>query len=358
MQRELSFVARTSFIRRKSRRYSLRLSTGYGCNNSDTTETAPTTGELGEKHAEFKSQRVSAWGGNSLCATTQTHGDRSAPARLRRPPQSPNLTRGLGETNERQQPRRPSPAPFCRDKNPLTHTTEISQEFRGIPSTARVGHSDTRVRRVPQTDCTDRVQSSCGVTFVFVKIRSTVFKVSKICDNNYKSISSSINMYNDSVIAMKTETFSGVAAKSPIGQCIKSVLRRACLEKRLTIGLLPAIQYLSTNCNGALFCFTAEAPPGDSATHMQEVLLQAFCVENGIYVIKVDSPEKIRRVLGCTNASTDFSCVLVHYPYTDPFTDSQEIDFSILSDAEKDLVDHCEDNWGYTQTPVIKLPEK
>lgn len=74
---------------------------------------------------------------------------------------------------------------------------------------------------------------------------------------------------------------------SSIGQCIKTVLRRACVEKRLTIGLLPAIQYLSKNCNGALFCLTAEAPPGDSATHMQDVLLQAFCVENDIHVIKV-----------------------------------------------------------------------
>lgn len=74
---------------------------------------------------------------------------------------------------------------------------------------------------------------------------------------------------------------------STLSQCIKSVLRRACVEKRLTVGLLPAIQYLSSNSNGALFCLTAEALPGDSATHMQEVLLQAFCVENGIYVIKV-----------------------------------------------------------------------
>lgn len=74
---------------------------------------------------------------------------------------------------------------------------------------------------------------------------------------------------------------------SPIGQCIKTVLLRACIEKRLTVGLLPAVQYLSQNCNGALFCLTAEAPPGDSATHMQEVLLQAFCVENDIHVIKV-----------------------------------------------------------------------
>ncbi|KAJ2945034.1 hypothetical protein O0L34_g1930 [Tuta absoluta] len=160
------------------------------------------------------------------------------------------------------------------------------------------------------------------------------------------------------MVSVKTETFSGMAAKSPISQCIKTVLRRACVEKRLTIGLLPAIQYLSNNCDGALFCLTAEAPEGDSATHMQEVLLQAFCTENDIYVIKVDSEEKLRTILGCRSSTADFSCVLVHFPYTDPFTDSQEIDLSILTEAEKDLIDHCENNWGYAPVPVIKLPEK
>ncbi|XP_075985895.1 growth arrest and DNA damage-inducible 45 [Anticarsia gemmatalis] len=165
-------------------------------------------------------------------------------------------------------------------------------------------------------------------------------------------------MYKESVVPVKAETFSGMAAKSPISTCIKTVLRRACVEKRLTVGLLPAIQYLSKNSNRALFCLTTEARPGDSATHMQEVLLQAFCVENDIYVIKVDSESKLRKILGCCGSSMDFSCVLVHYPYTDPFSDSQEFDLSALTDAERDLVEHCEMNWGCSQVPVIKLPEK
>ncbi|CAH2098037.1 unnamed protein product [Euphydryas editha] len=164
-------------------------------------------------------------------------------------------------------------------------------------------------------------------------------------------------MYDQSVVSVKTESFSGVAAKSTIGQCIRTVLRRACVEKRLTIGLLPAIQYLSKNTNGALFCLTAAAPPGDSATHMQEVLLQAFCDENDIYVIKVDSETKLKRLLGSCKTHMDFSCILVHYPYTDPFSDSQEIDLSNLTDSEKDLIEYCENNWG-SQMPVIKLPEK
>lgn len=170
-------------------------------------------------------------------------------------------------------------------------------------------------------------------------------------------------MFNEAVVPIKTESFSGVAAKSPISQCIKTVLRRACVENRLTIGLLPAIQYLSKNTNGALFCMTAAAPPGDSAIHMQEVLLQAFCDENEIYVIKIDSEVKLKKMLGFCKTPMDFSCVLVHLPYADPFSDSQEVDLTNLSESERDLIDHCETHSipNYLLTgimPVIKLPEK
>lgn len=191
-----------------------------------------------------------------------------------------------------------------------------------------------------------------------VKIPTYPWKLSNISEiPELRSIHLS-TMYKDSVVPVKTESFSGIAAKSPISQCIKTVLRRACVEKRLTIGLLPAIQFLSKNACGALFCLTAKARPGDSATHMQEVLLQAFCVENDIYVIKVDSEAKMAKMLGCCSPSQDFSCILVHYPYTDPFSDSQEIDLSVLTESERDLVDHCESNWDHSQTQVIKLPEK
>lgn len=66
----------------------------------------------------------------------------------------------------------------------------------------------------------------------------------------------------------------------------------------------------------------------------------------------------MRKLLDCRTTAIDFSCVLVHYPYTDPYSDNEKIDLSLFSDAEKDLMDHCDSNWGYSQMPVIKLPEK
>lgn len=70
---------------------------------------------------------------------------------------------------------------------------------------------------------------------------------------------------------------------------IRSILRQAQAEKRLTVGLLPAIQRLSVTCGEALFCLMAPSRQQDSATHMQKVLLEAFCLENDIYLVKVSS---------------------------------------------------------------------
>lgn len=72
-----------------------------------------------------------------------------------------------------------------------------------------------------------------------------------------------------------------------IGRAASDVLTQAKKECRLICGLLPAIAYLEKNPEDVLLCFLPETNPGDAATHMQTVLLQAFCYENYIPVIQV-----------------------------------------------------------------------
>jgi growth arrest and DNA-damage-inducible protein len=72
-----------------------------------------------------------------------------------------------------------------------------------------------------------------------------------------------------------------------IGQTVKCVLLRAQLEKRIVIGLNAAVKSLTASAEDAVFCFIAPPKKGDSATYMHEVLLQAFCFENDIYIVKV-----------------------------------------------------------------------
>lgn len=132
-----------------------------------------------------------------------------------------------------------------------------------------------------------------------------------------------------------------------IGRTVRSALMKAQTESRLIVGLGSAIKVLSKAPEGSLFCIMAEPKAGDSATHMHEVLLEAFCYENDIYVIKVDSADKLSRIL---NMNTLESCCLVQKTWTG---DNENDSFNKL---ESVLVDHCEDCWDMPQQPIIELP--
>ncbi|XP_013104820.1 growth arrest and DNA damage-inducible protein GADD45 alpha [Stomoxys calcitrans] len=134
---------------------------------------------------------------------------------------------------------------------------------------------------------------------------------------------------------------------SKIGRTIKSALMKAQTESRVIVGLSAAIKVLSKATEGSLFCLMAVPQAGDSATHMHEVLLEAFCYENDIYVIKVDCPIKLSRILGKTNVE---SCCLVQKTWTGDQTEET------LNKPESLLVDFCEAHWDASENPVIQLP--
>lgn len=131
-----------------------------------------------------------------------------------------------------------------------------------------------------------------------------------------------------------------------LGRTVRNVLLKAQSDKRTIVGVAAAVKTLSSAPEDALFCFLAPPSKGDSATHMQEVLLQAFCLENDIYIIKVDSNEKLSRILG---AHTLESCALVQKSW-----DETE---EVLTTGEESLVDHCEAYWDEPNQPVVRLPE-
>ncbi|XP_058831624.1 uncharacterized protein LOC131690110 [Topomyia yanbarensis] len=136
---------------------------------------------------------------------------------------------------------------------------------------------------------------------------------------------------------------------APIGVTAKHALLLANIEKRLIMGLSDAISSLAKTPEEYLFCFMAPSQPGDSATHMHEVLLQAFCFEHDIYIIKVDSTEKLSRLLG---SSTLQSCALIQKNW------SADHRTELLSKVEDQLVDYCEEHWDSPIKPTVRLPDK
>jgi growth arrest and DNA-damage-inducible protein len=133
-------------------------------------------------------------------------------------------------------------------------------------------------------------------------------------------------------------------------KAVVTVLRKAQTEKRLTCGLIPAIKLLEVDPERALFCIMPQSNKGNAALHIQCVLLQAFCNENDIHIIQVDSAEKLGYIITGKHSSPrlDSSCVIVHQPWA--------TDQSILSKSEQQLVGFCHQKLDESPQPVIKLP--
>lgn len=144
-----------------------------------------------------------------------------------------------------------------------------------------------------------------------------------------------------------------------IGETVQNVLSLAKQTQRVTLGFSDAIKLLSKTPEEAQFCFLTEPKHGDSATHMNEVLLQAFCYEHGIYIIKVDDGRKLAHILGTMN--TDETCVLIlkHKVTIDVDGDglrntSNEYGEADHTSEENLLINFCETaSWQN----IVKLPE-
>lgn len=136
-----------------------------------------------------------------------------------------------------------------------------------------------------------------------------------------------------------------------IGYICGKALTGARYEKRLVIGLTQAIKTLSNEPDDTVFCILAQPKPGDSAAHMQVILLEAFCYENGIYTIKVDDSQKLTNLVGAPKLE---SCVLIQR-YKHDENSSLKLKFF---DLEESLIDHCEDHWDAQHKPIIRLPDK
>lgn len=129
-----------------------------------------------------------------------------------------------------------------------------------------------------------------------------------------------------------------------IGMKIRAALWHAQIEKRLIVGLPEAVKNLSKTPDEFLFCIMAPAEAGDTSTHIQEVLLEAYCYENDIYIIKVDAAEKLTRILGTRAAQ---SCVLIQ---------KNIVNDESLTAVESELIDYCEDCWDEPNKETIVLP--
>ncbi|XP_023024962.1 growth arrest and DNA damage-inducible 45 [Leptinotarsa decemlineata] len=143
--------------------------------------------------------------------------------------------------------------------------------------------------------------------------------------------------------------------RSKLGRAVHGMLTRAKVEKRLISGLLPAIAYLEKSPEDVVICVLPQSRPGDATTHIQTVLLQAFCYENYIPVIQVDSSEKLDSYCGeqTKGSISGCNCVLITKDPSMPVTPEEDIP---MSPTEQILADFYECTLEEFPRPVIELP--
>lgn len=128
---------------------------------------------------------------------------------------------------------------------------------------------------------------------------------------------------------------------------VRKCLLMAKDENRVIVGLSAAVKALSKTPEDSIFCILAPPQKGDSATHMHEVLLEAYCYEHDIYIVHVDDSQKLSQIM---NASKIESCVLIQKQFSVSKIEK-------LSDDEMELVNYCELVWDVTNKPIVQLPE-
>jgi len=149
-----------------------------------------------------------------------------------------------------------------------------------------------------------------------------------------------------------------VVEDQQMGSLVKKAIVQASIEKRLIVGLSQIVRCLAQDqVDSPIMCMMAQPKAGDYATHMQEVLLKAYCLENDIYIIQLDSPEKLNRILKTSRLE---SCALIcANPAGDSNCEGSFLDQDYqLTKYEKQLINHCEDHWDDFEAAVIRLPEK
>lgn len=191
---------------------------------------------------------------------------------------------------------------------------------------------------------TKKITNSSTEFFSLINIEKST-KLATNCCLTYANVLTS----GFSEILIETDNYK---MANGIGYTVSKALKQAKIDDRLVVGLSQAVKTLSIAPEDTIFCVLAQPKAGDSATHMQLILLEAFCYENGIYTIKVDDPEKMCTIAGASKLE---SCVLVQrYKHIN----GEQMTKLKFFDAEERLVDHCEDHWDVQPQPIIRLPDE
>ncbi|MGH0138670.1 UNVERIFIED_CONTAM: hypothetical protein FKN15_001154 [Acipenser sinensis] len=110
-----------------------------------------------------------------------------------------------------------------------------------------------------------------------------------------------------------------------VNQALEELLAAAQRRDCLTVGVYESAKLMNVDPDSVILCILAtdEEDEGDIALQIHFTLIQAFCCDNDINILRVSGMQRLAEVLGETNAESngnepkDLHCILVTNPHTD-----------------------------------------
>ncbi|KAK1787138.1 hypothetical protein P4O66_017516 [Electrophorus voltai] len=137
------------------------------------------------------------------------------------------------------------------------------------------------------------------------------------------------------------------------GSALEELLVSARKQDFLTVGVYESAKVMNVDPDSVAFCVLAadEEHEGDIALQIHFTLIQAFCFDNGINIVRVNDIARLSDIVGSddTGNPKDAHCLLVTNPDIASWKDP----------AVETLAMFCEESRSvYDWVPTVTLPER
>uniref|UniRef100_A0A8C8SIS7 Growth arrest and DNA damage inducible beta n=1 Tax=Pelusios castaneus TaxID=367368 RepID=A0A8C8SIS7_9SAUR len=140
-----------------------------------------------------------------------------------------------------------------------------------------------------------------------------------------------------------------------VSQAVEQLLVAAQRLDCLTVGVYESAKLMNVDPDSVVLCLLAidEEDEDDIALQIHFTLIQAFCCDNDINILRVSGMQRLAKVLGESaednSEPRDLHCILVTNPHTD----------SWKSQGLEEVASYCEESRCHNQwVPYVSLLER
>uniref|UniRef100_A0A667GXB4 Growth arrest and DNA damage inducible beta n=1 Tax=Lynx canadensis TaxID=61383 RepID=A0A667GXB4_LYNCA len=139
-----------------------------------------------------------------------------------------------------------------------------------------------------------------------------------------------------------------------VSAAVEELLVAAQRQDRLTVGVYESAKLMNVDPDSVVLCLLAidEEEEDDIALQIHFTLIQSFCCDNDINIVRVSGMQRLAQLLGepaetqGTTEARDLHCLLVTNPHTDAWK----------SHGLVEVASYCEESRGNNQTTPQNNP--